>query len=210
MNTRLAGMLGLIVVAGLALGIVATGPFGGRTQAAKPLGKCGGFVIHQTGVFTLGVAPAIASPPFGDNTKVRVVDGTLIFVAPTEDPYLILGSDSADSIHGSAGNDIICGGEGDDWITGAEGANELSGGAGCDRLVGGSVADRLVGGPGDDAPPFNGSGCASTGLGGGGSGGLFGGPGNDSYNGGPGTDNCFDVDGANVSKQCEESSPGGP
>ncbi len=50
MRTRLAGLLGLVAVAGLAVGIVGVHPFGGHTAEAAPVAIVNpGFETDQLG-----------------------------------------------------------------------------------------------------------------------------------------------------------------
>ena len=178
---------------------------GSDAQAAKSLGKCGGFVIHQTAGFDEGAASGTASPPFAGT--VVILDGTTTFDAPGGVPHLILGSDLDDTIAGSTGDDLICGNGGNDDLTGDDGDDVLNGGAGCDHIDGDAGDDQLVGGPGNDTSAANG-GCDGTGVGGVGSPGrLEGQEGDDVLQGGPGFDTCVNDDAVDILEGCDEIPP---
>ena len=70
-----------------------------------------------------------------------------------DDP--IIGTNSADTLHGLSGNDIINSGAGDDLLFGGEGDDELHAGSGEDTLHGGTGNDHLVGGGHSDTFVFD-------------------------------------------------------
>ncbi len=98
----------------------------------------------------------------------------------------IVGTGSADTIHGTPGNDVICGMGGDDTIYGGGGHDIIVGGAGDDTIYGGAATLLLIGRSDGDDRIWGGAGNDTI-YGGGGADWIWGGAGNDTLYGGGAT-----------------------
>lgn len=106
--------------------------------------------------------------------------------AISNNPTVIFGSNTSESISGGMKNDQLYGDEGNDELFGLDGNDYLEGGIGNDSIFGDHGHDTLIGGIGADS--LNGGEGNDTLIGGEGADTLVGGFGNDLYKGGEGSD----------------------
>ena len=229
MKRRFAGLLGLVVVAGLAMGIfVGLAPFEGRAEAG-PTPDC------EVSAGVKHVGSKITGTRKADEIDCRLSPhGHIISAGGGNDTIygsqyidIISGGGKDDTIYGGAGNDKLCGGvcdspaasaltSGDDDDILYVGAYDASsparfaaprrftfskGGSGDDIIYGGDGNDTILGGSGDDRL-YGGDGDDDI-NGGNHADLLEGGPGNDTLNGGWHTDECDGGGGTDVLISCE-------